>query len=67
MTPTQILSIAGAVNGWAEVGIQVVGGVKSLLSILHAPPTDDELNAVEAAIAADATRRANERGGTTNS
>ncbi len=67
MTVAQILSIAGAVNDWADVGLKAVGGVKALLNILHPGHTDDELNAVEAAIAADATRRANERGGTTNS
>ena len=63
MTAQQITAVATSVLQLEQAGLIVIGGVKALVSILHTPPSEAELNALVDAVVSDATSRKAARDG----
>ena len=61
MTQLQIQNVAVLFNSAIGLGMTIIGGVKALAGLFGHVPTDEELNAIEDAIQADASRREAER------
>ena len=63
----KIAALGASLNLYAAAGVGLVGGIRSLVNIIHgAERSEEELNAILAAQAADAHKRANEREGVTD-
>lgn len=60
MKPEQITAIADIILKLEQVGLEIAGGLKALIAMLHPIRTDAELDATVDAVVADATRRRNE-------
>ncbi len=57
MNPAQIVAISSMIQTASDAGLVLIGGVRQLIEILHAAPSEAELATIEAAVVADAAAR----------
>lgn len=60
MNAQQIAALGSMLLQAEQSGLVIIGGVRALISIVHAQPSAAELDAIESAVVADATQRKSE-------